>query len=148
MTLQETIKSQIKDAMIAKDTVRLTVLRGLTAAFMNEAITKKVDALKDEETIAVIKRTVKQRKDSIEQFTKGGRPELAADEQAELAILEKYLPTMMSKEEIKKIALAKKAELNVTDKAGAGKLMGAIIKETKGMADGADVKAVVDELFT
>ena len=147
MTLQETIKSQIKDAMIAKDTVRLSVVRGLTAAFMNEAISKKVEILKDEEAMAVIKKTVKQRKDSIEQFTKGGRPELAADEQAELAILEKYLPTMMSKDEIKKIALAKKAELGTTDKAGAGKLVGAIIKETKGMADGGDVKAVVDELL-
>ena len=78
---------------------------------------------------------------------KGGRPELAESEQAELAILDTYLPTLMSREEIMVVALAKKAELGVTDKAKAGQLTGVIMKDLAGKADGGDVKAVVDELF-
>ncbi len=150
MSLQQTLKDHIKDAMRAKDQVKLTVLRGLNATIGNELISKnsKPDQeLADSDTIAIIKRAVKQRKDSIEQFTSGGRPELAEDEKAELAILETYLPATMSREEIKKVAEAKKAELGVTDKAKAGILTGAIMKDLKDQADGADVKAVVDSLF-
>jgi uncharacterized protein len=147
MSLEQQIKSQIKDAMIAKDTVRLGVLRGLTAAFMTEAIAKGKNELADDETIAVIKRSVKQRKDSIDQFTKGGRPELAESEAAELKILETFLPATMSKDEIRKVAEAKKAELGVTDKTKLGALVGAVMKELKGKADGADVKEVVEGLF-
>ena len=150
MTLQETIKGQIKEAMLAKDALRLSVVRGISAAFTNELVAKMkkpTDVLTDGEALAVIKRQVKQRKDSIEQFTKGGRPELAEAEQSELSILETYLPKMMSRDEIKKIAEAMKTKMNVADKAGAGKLMGAIMKEAKGMADGSDVKAVVEEMF-
>jgi uncharacterized protein YqeY len=105
------------------------------------------EELTDDEAIAVIKRAVKQRKDSIDQFTKGNRLDLVANEAAELKILESFLPQMMSREEIKKVAVAKKEELNVTDKAGMGKFMGALMKEFKGMANGDDVKAVVEELF-
>ena len=150
MTLQETIKGQIKEALLAKQTLRLSVVRSLVSGFTNELVAKQkkpTDVLTDEEAMAVIKRQVKQRKDSIEQFTKGGRPELAESEQAELSVLETYLPQMMSHEEIKKIALAKKAEMGITDKNSAGKLMGAVMKEAKGQADGADVKAVVESLF-
>jgi len=73
--------------------------------------------------------------------------DLVENEQTELKILETFLPKMMSKEEIKKIAEAKKAELGITDKAKAGMLMSGIMKELKGKADGSDVKAVVEELF-
>ena len=130
--------------------VRLTVLRGLVSAFTNESVAKgktPQDELTDEDAVAVIKRAVKQRKDSIEQFTKGNRLDLVASEEAELKILETFLPQSMSKEEIKKIALAKKTELGVNDKAGMGKFMGALMKEFKGKADGNDVKEVVESLF-
>lgn len=151
MSLQKDIHSKIKEAMVARDTVRLTVLRGLTSAFVNELVAKgkKPDSeLTDDEALAVIKRAVKQRKDSIDQFTKGNRLDLVATETAELKILDTFLPQMMSKEEIKKVALAKKAELNVTaDKAGMGKFMGLLMKEFKGKADGTDVKEVVESLF-
>jgi uncharacterized protein YqeY len=150
MSLHKDIHSKIKDAMIAKDTVRLTVLRGLVTAFTNELVAKgkkPQDELTDEEALAVIKRGVKQRKDSIDQFTKGNRLDLVASEEAELKILDTFLPKMMSKEDIKKIAEAKKAELGVTDKAGMGKFMGALMKEFKGQADGTDVKEVVESLF-
>lgn len=150
MSLQTDIKGGIKEAMLAKDQVKLGVMRGLSAAFTNELVTKgrtPQDALTDEEVVAVIKRQVKQRKDSIEQFEAAGRTDLADPEKAELAILETYLPATMSKEDIKKVAEAKKAELNVTDKAQAGKLIGAVAKELKGQADGNDIKEVVESLF-
>lgn len=150
MSLHEQIKGEIKVAMLAKDTLRLSVVRNIVSACMNELVaTGKTpqDILDDEGVLKVIKRLSNQRKDSIDQFVKGGRPELAESEQAELAILDTYLPTLMSREEIKTIALAKKAELGVTDKAKAGQLTGAIMKDLAGKADGGDVKAVVDELF-
>jgi hypothetical protein len=126
------------------------VLRGLLSGFTNElvALKRKPDGeLTDEEALTVIRRAVKQRKDSIEQFTKGGRADLATNESAELTILETYLPKMMSHEDVLKIAKAKMAELGVTDKSGAGKFMGALMKELKGVADGDTVKSVVDELL-
>lgn len=150
MTIHETIKEQIKDAMRAKDALRLEVLRGLQALFSNELIAKKSNdpLLKDEDTIAIIKRAVKQRKDSIEQFEKGGRSDLAQKERAELGILEGYLPATMSREEIAKHVRAKLQEAGGTiEKNKAGQFVGMMMKELKGKADGADVKAVVDELL-
>ena len=150
MSLHEQIKGEVKQAMLAKDTVKLSVVRGMVSAFTNELVaTGKMpqDILDDAGVLKVIKKLANQRKDSIEQFEKGGRPELAESERAELVILEKYLPALMSREEIKKVAIAKKESLGVTDKAKAGQLTGAIMKELAGRADGNDVKAVVDEFF-
>lgn len=149
MSLQTTIKDGIKDAMKNKDMARLTVLRGLSSAFMNEAVALNrgpQGELSDEETIALITREAKRRKDSIAQYTEGGREDLAADEKGELAILEEFLPTMMSLDEIRPIAEAKKAELNA-DKTKLGQLVGAVMKDLKGKANGDDVKAVVESLF-
>ncbi len=149
-TLQQQIKNQIKEAMMAKDTVKLTVLRGLSSSITNELVDKgrtPSGELTDEEVLAVIRRAVKQRKDSIEQFTTGGREDLAADEKAELAYLEVYLPSMMPVEEVTKIVEAKKAELGITDAKDKGKLMAEIMKDLKGKADGMDVKNAVDSLF-
>ena len=151
--LQEKIKSELKEAMKSKNTVLMTVLRGLLANFTNELITKKKkpqDEISDELAMTVIKKAVKQRKDSIEQYTKGGRNDLVEIEKAELEILEKYLPEMMSSDDIKKIAEIKKTELKIEDKSKTGILIGAILKEIKTVganADGSDVKKVVEELF-
>lgn len=150
MSLHEQIKSEIKTAMKEKDVVRLSVVRNMISAFTNELVATgrtPQDFLTDDEALKVIKRLSNQRKDSIEQFEKGGRPELADTERAELLIIEKYLPVLMSREEIKTIALAKKDVLGITDKTKAGQLTGAIMKDLAGKADGGDVKAVVDELF-
>lgn len=150
MTLHEQIKNEVKEAMRARDQIRLSVVRAILAAITNELLaTGKTpqDMLDDQGVLRVIKRLSNQRKDSIKQFTDGGRLELAQGEQAELAILEKYLPTLMSRDEIKKVVLAKKETLGVTDKAKAGQLTGAIMKELAGKADGSQVKSVVDELF-
>jgi uncharacterized protein len=150
MSIQQEIKEKIKEAMKARDTVQLDVLRGLATAFMNELVaTGKTpqDTLSDEEALKVISRTAKQRKDSISQFEAGGRQDLADEDKAQLAILEKYLPTLMSEDEVRPIAIAKKEELGVTDKAKVGTLVGAVMKELKGKADGETVKKVVDSLF-
>ena len=150
MALQQTIRDQIKDAMRAHEELRKEVLRGILSAFVNELVAKRrtpQETLEDDDCIAVLKRLVKQRKDSAEQFTAGGRPELAEKEIKELAIIEEFLPKMMSREEIKKIVLAKKAELGVEGKSGMGKFIGAVMKECKGMADGNDVKAVAEEVL-
>lgn len=148
--IQEKITEHMKDAMKNKDAVRLATLRGLKAAFTNELVAKQkkpTDSLTDDEATAVIMRAAKQRKDSIEQFTKGGRADLVANEEAELAVIQEYLPKFMSQDEIRPLAEAKKAELGVTDKSKSGMLMSALMKDLKGKADGADVKAVVESLF-
>jgi uncharacterized protein len=150
MSLHQDIKSRIKDAMKAKDSIRLQALRNLSAAFTNEVIAKMrtpQEELSDPEALAVIKRLAKQRKDSIEQFKNAGRDDLVESEEAELRVLEEFLPQTMSKDEIKKVAEAKKAELAIADKSKIGMLMGAVMKELKDKADGGDVKAVVEELL-
>jgi uncharacterized protein YqeY len=150
MTLHNTIREQIKDAMRAKDAVRLQTLRGLLSQCTNELLTLKrtpQDELSDEEVLTVIRRAVKQRKDSIDQFTTGGRPELAENEQAELLVLETYLPAMMSLEDITKIAQAKKEEMGGIDKAKIGQFIGLLMKELKGKADGDMVKKAVEGLL-
>lgn len=150
MSLQTDIKAQLKEAMIAKDSVKLTVIRGLMTAFTNELVATNrtpQSELTDDEVLALIRRAVKQRKDSIEQFTQGGRAELAESEQAELAILETYLPVVMTADEIRPFAIAKKAEMNIQDASKSGILVGALNKELQGKALGADIKAVVDSLF-
>jgi uncharacterized protein len=148
MTVIEKIKADTKEAMFAKDMIKTTVLRGVSAAFMNEALAKKVPELTDDDAMAVIRRLVKQRKDSIEQFEKGGRPELAAAEKQELGMLETYLPAQMKEADLVKIAEALKTKMGITDKTKAGQLMGAVMKEAKGNADGGLVKKVVDGLFS
>jgi len=149
MTIHQTIKDGIKDAMIKKDEVRLTTLRSLQAAFMNEIIAKKIQGseIPDENALEVIRRLVKQRKDSIEQFTKGGREDLAKSEEAELKLLEVFLPQMMSKDEVKKIVEAKIAEAGSVDKGKIGQFMGSVMKDLKGKADGSVVKEVIEELI-
>lgn len=150
MSLHQTIRDQIKEAMKAKDTIRLGVLRGLVTAFTNELVATKrmpTEGLSDEEALNVIRRAVKQRKDSIDQFTKGGRADLAETEQSELSILETYLPAQMPREDVLQAAKTKMSELGITDKSKAGMLMGALMKDLKGKADGDVVKSVVDELL-
>lgn len=152
MLLHQTIKEQIKEALRAKNTIRLETLRGLNALFTNELFTSptKAEFLPDEKAIPLIKRSVKQRKDSIEQFTKGGREDLASKESAELVILESFLPRLLSREEIRVAAHSRiesiKAQGNIDPK-GSGKIVGMIMKELAGKADGSDVKAVVEELL-
>ncbi len=144
-------QEQIKEAMRARDALRLSVLRGLLAAFTNEVVAKKrkpSELLTDEEAIAVIKRAANQRKDSIEQFKKGNRQDLANKETAELKILDEYLPVQLGREDIEKVAKAKKEALGITDKKDIGRLVGEVMKELKNKADGKDVKEVIEFLLS
>jgi len=150
MSLQQQIREEMTEAMKARNGTKTTVLKGLISAFTNESVAKggtPQDELNDEGVLTVIARSAKQRKDSIEQFKKGGRDDLASVEQVELEILESYLPEMMNKEDILKIAETKKAEMGINDVSKLGMLMGVIMKELKGKADGGDVKEVVESLF-
>lgn len=150
MTLHEQIKSSLKDALKAKEEVRLRVIRSMMTAFTNEAVATggtPQTILTDEQALSVIKRLAKQRKESILQYEAANRPELAAPEKDELVVLESYLPQMMTQDEIRPIAEAKKAELGVEDKSKLGQLVGAVMKELAGKADGGDVKVVVESLF-
>jgi uncharacterized protein len=150
MSLHQTIRDQIKESMKAGDKVRLEVMRGLVTAFTNELVAQKrtpQDVLTDEEALLVISRLSKQRKDSIEQFTKGGRMDLVEEETKQLAILSEYLPEMMGREDIEEIAKNKKDELGLHDPSKKGLLMSSLMKDLKGKADGAMVREVVDQLF-
>lgn len=150
MTLHEQIKNNIKESMKAGDKVRLEVMRGLLTAFTNELVATArtpQDMLTDEEAIKVITRAAKQRKDSIEQFTKGGRTDLVDIEEDQLHILEEFLPKLMEESEIEEIVKTKIAELPVKDLTKKGMFMASVMKDLKGKADGAMVKVVVDRLF-
>jgi len=149
--LQKKIRDELTLAMKAKDTLRVSVLRSLITAFTNDLVAKKrkpSDELDDDNALAVIKRAANQRKDSIEQFIKGNRPELAQKEKDELAIIETYLPPKLSKEEIARIIQQKKEELGISDKSGMGKLIGAVMQELKGKADSSDVKEAVEHALS
>jgi len=147
--LIDQIKTDMKEAMKAKDDLKVQTLRMAIAACTNELVAKNMnptDPVDDAMALSVLKKLAKQRKDSAEQFEKGGRPELAAKELKELAIVESYLPQLASREDVERVAKAKKDELGL-DASGKGKLMGAIIKEFSGNADSAMVKEIVDSLF-
>ncbi len=148
--LKEKIQDEVKEAMKAKDSVKVTVLRGVLAAFTNELVATKrqpSESLAEDEEIKVVQKLAKQRKDSIEQYRAGGRDDLVEQEKVELAIIKKYLPQMMARNDIKKLAIAKQTEMSLTDPSKKGMLMGALMKDLKGKAEGGDVKEVVDEMF-
>lgn len=150
MTLQEQIKENMKSAMKERNMSAVMTYRGLMAAMTNEVVAsgKSPDSeVSDEMAMTVLTREAKKRKDSIQQYSDAGRAELAADEQAELEIIEAFLPEMLSKEDIKIFAEQKKADMGLEDPSEKGKFMGTLMAELKGKADGNDVKAVVDELF-
>ncbi len=152
--LKEKINGELKEAMKERNTLKMTVLRSLLSNFTNELISQKKkpqEEISDSDALNVVKKAVKQRKDSINQFEKGGRQDLVDVEKSELEILEKYLPETMSVEEIEKIAKTKKIELNIEDKSKIGILIGAVLKEIKTIgssADGNEVKIVVEKLFS
>jgi len=149
MSLHTDIKTQMVVAMKAKDAVKLSVLRGLLSSFTNELVAKSRkpdETLSDEDVLTVISRAVKQRKDSIEQFEKGNRPDLADAEKSELAILNTYLPAQMSREEIFAY-VEQKVAVEKPEKEKKNQFMGMVMKELKGKADGTLVKEAVDKLL-
>lgn len=151
MSIHTELKNSIKEALKAKDEARLRTVRSIVTACTNTLVATNrtpQEELSDEEVLAVIKKLAKQRKESIVQYEAAKREDLATIEKEELVILESYLPTLMSREEILPVAEKIKAELKVEDKSKLGILVGAVMKELKGKADGADVKALVEGLFS
>jgi len=141
--LTEKIAADLKAAMLAKDTVRLGTLRMLKAAIEYHKVEKKQESLTDADITGVIKKQVKQRQDSIEGFTKGGRADLVEKEQAELAILKTYLPEELSAAQVEEIVKATIAEVGATAKADMGKVMKAVQAKLAGRADNKLVSQLV-----
>jgi hypothetical protein len=161
MTLKEKISQDFKDAFKAKEEKRVGVLRMLNASIKNREVEKrtklskvqtpgdleKESQLNDEETMVVIASEAKRRKDSIEQFKSGGRPELTAQEEQELKILEAYLPAQMSEEELRSIVAESIKESNALSSQDLGKVMKVLMPRVKGKADGGLVSKIVKELL-
>jgi len=146
--LQQQIENDLKTALKSGDKEKAGTLRFLISALKNFQIEKKTKDeiyLSDQDVAAVLKRQAKQRKDSIQEYEKGARADLAEKEKKELAILAAYLPAEMSETEIVGIVRKKIEELGINNASEFGKLMGAIMKETAGKADGSLVKKVVDQ---
>jgi len=144
--LHTKIKEEMILALKAHEEPRLTTLRGIISAVTNELVTlkrKPNEILEDEGVLAVIKRAVKQRKDSIEQFKKGNRDDLVEKEKSELNILEAYLPMQSSEEDIEKAIENVIEKLGSVDQSKIGIIVGATMKELKGNADGALVKEMI-----
>ena len=141
--LEEKIMSDYKEAMKAKESLRSSALSFLRAQMMNAAIDKKKKTLDDLEAIAVIKKQIKQRQDSIEQFTKGNRMDLADKETKELAILRSYLPPELGEEEIKKVIEEAVAQLGAAGLKDMGKVMKEVQAKLAGQADGKLVSELV-----
>ena len=119
-------------------------MRLLNAAIKNRAIEKGKDAvLTEDEVLQVLTREAKKRKESVEAFTKGGRPELAEKEKIELALVESYLPKQMAREEV--VVAVEKVLARLADKSNAGLVMKAVMQELKGKADGKMISEVVRE---
>lgn len=144
MKLQDQITEDLKNAMRNKDVDTLSTLRMLSSAIKNKQIALQT-ALSEDDIIGVIASQAKQRKDSIEQYKSAGREELAQKEEKELSILNNYLPTQMSEEEIKTIINDTIVKINAQGPQDMGKVMGALMPLTKGKADGAIVSKLVKE---
>jgi uncharacterized protein YqeY len=146
--LEERILKEYQEAMKARDALKSSVLSLLRAEFMNVALAKKKNKLDDAEIAAVIKKQIKQRQDSIEQFTKGNRPELAQKEAKELEILKTYLPPEMSEEEIKKIIDAAVTACGAAGMKDMGKVMKEVNAQIAGKADGKLVSDLVKGILS
>lgn len=146
MTLSE-LNETLKQAMLAKEELKVSVLRMLKAEVMKIQTDGSGTEVTEEVIQNLVQKMLKQRKDSIEQFTAGGRPELAVKEKEEVDLLMAYMPEQMSEDEVRAEVRATKESLGITDKSGLGKLMGALMGKLKGKADGGMIKQIVEEEF-
>src|SRR3989441_8734341 len=145
MTIQEKIQTQMADAMRDKDPLRLSVLRMMKTAVKNKEV-EKMKPLDESEVIAVLNTLVKQRKDSIDQFRKGGREELAQKEEAEIRIIEEYLPAAASEQEIQQAVAQAIEETGAASMKDMGKVMKATLARLSGKsADGSGVSQLVKD---
>lgn len=143
MEIREKILADIKSAMVSKDTVKLNTLRFLNAQIKNKEIDSRPTPLTAEDIMGVVKKLVKQRKESIEQFSAAGRTDLADQETAELKVLELYLPAQLGREQIEALV----SEVIAATGAQSIKDMGAVMKETLARTGGAADGKLVSEVI-
>lgn len=146
MSLKNRITEDIKNAMKAKDKVRLETVRSIKKVILEEEVNARAagkDSLTEAQEMDILSRVAKQRRDSIEQYTQAGRQELADREAAELAVIEEYLPKQLSDEEIAKVIDEIIAEVGASSPKDMGKVMGPAMQQLKGKADGKKVQEVV-----
>ena len=143
MSIKDDITADLKDAMRARDQVRLDTLRSVVSAFGYRRIEAGAE-LSEPDQLAVVQKLVKQRTDSIEQFQKAGRTELVEKETREREILQKYLPAQKSPDEVRALVRAALAGLPA-DARNQGALMKAVMPQLKGVADGNTVRQIVGE---
>ena len=142
MSLKEILNKDIKSAMKAKDKETLAVLRMIKTAVQAAEIDKK-EELNAEEELTILAREAKQRRESLAEFVKAGRDELVAKTEAEIEIVERYLPKQLSVEEVKEVIVTVAEKIGATTQKEFGKLMGAVMQELKGKADGNVIKEQV-----
>src|SRR5882762_6529428 len=147
MSLQERVSQEIKAAMLAKAADRLSALRMLKSALGYAQIERKTENLPDAEVVAIVQKAVKKRRDSVEQFEKGGRAELAAKEKEEIAVLESFLPAALSPEELDSLVRTTIQELGATSKKDMGPVIKAVQAKAAGRADGKTVSGLVGKLL-
>ena len=147
MSLNERLESDVKKAMKEGDPLRVSVLRMVLSAVKTLQIEKNIKSLDDEGVIQILQRHVKQHRESIEQFGKGGRPDLVEKERAELKILEEYLPKPLTDEELTAVIKAVISETGAAGKAATGTVMKAVMERVKGKADGKAVSNLVQSIF-
>jgi hypothetical protein len=149
MTLEERLDADLKTAMRDGDTVRKLAIRAVKTALMEAKVAgAEQRSLTEEEVLKIIQKQVKQRRDSIAEFAKGGRQDLIDKEQAEVVVLEVYLPKQMTEAEIRQHAQAVIRELGATDLKAIGPVMKRLTAELRGLADGQTVNRVVRELLS
>ena len=147
MNLRQRIESAMREAMLARDIRRTGTLRMAMAAFQNRRIELGRD-LTDEDVVDVLTKQVKQRRESIELYRKGSRPELADAEEAELAILREFLPEPLTDAELERLVRDAVAAADATGPADMGRVMGVLVPQTKGRADGKAVSELVRRLLS
>ncbi len=147
MSLKERLADDLKEAIRSRDEARKTAIRMVTWAVKNQEVAQG-RPLDDLGIIAIIQREIRRRRESIEEFRKGNRPDLVAKEEAELAVLESYLPPAMSREEVAEAARAVIAELGARGPADKGKVMPVLIQRLAGRAEGRLINEVVTELLS
>ena len=148
MTLEERLDADLKDAMKSNDTTRKLAIRAVKTAITEAKVAgTEVKTLTDADVLAIITKQVKQRRDSVVEYNKGNRPDLAAQEEAEIAVLEVYLPRQLSEAEVRERAQVVITELGVTDMKGFGSVMKRLSVDLRGIADGQTINRVVRELL-
>ena len=148
MTLLERLSQELKAAMLAKDTERLSTLRLLKSAIGYAQIERKTDTLPDAEVIAIIQKEVKKRREAVEQYEKGGRPELASKEKQEILVLESFLPKPLSAEALEQLVRAAIQETGATGKKQMGQVIKAVQAKAAGRAEGRVISELVGKLLS